>query len=546
LKKEDKGSFERMNALNQFLSEHRSCMRRATELNQEKSGTKQNGAYSQPQFENKNPSHRAATDDFTIATRIFAAVRQLLSPIMRRTILEMFNSAPWRFLAPACLFCMGWMASQFLRGRSIGNLIDSLFKAHSEIKGDSNFANAPPALTALLFLPIMFAFLEWLFNVLWDFCIMKAKTALIVDGRTRYFRSLLAQPLEFHAGISSAELAARIISDSEAIDEAIVYAPCHLLRGVFTLIIAAYIISIDPWLFALGLVLRLPWLLQFVEYAITVVANYELLETNASNAAQAHANEVLASVVTVQACTAEDEETENFKNHLKNVARIAATGSVVACGLRNVENGLTLASEIIILAYGVSRVHSGQITFGVFMALKVHMEMFISQFNFFEKAYVVIKRASVQSSRMFHFQDIYASSVVSPETRTRSILHHRAASSFPATEAPIIEFSHVFFSYPALTQPDEARMPVVLSDVSFSVPRGSSTAILGASGSGKSSIGKLILQFYTPSSGTVYIHGVACRGYDSTRRARELVSWVDQASALLSYESNLKSHDRLL
>jgi ABC-type multidrug transport system fused ATPase/permease subunit len=518
-----------MDIVNQFLSEHRSCMRRARELTQEKSEAKQN-AHFQPQFENKNPAHRAATDDLPVVSRIINAMRQLLTPSMRRTVLEMFTNAPFRFLVPACVFCMAWMASQFFRGRAIGSLIDSLFEGKSQFAKDSSSSEAPSLLTDMLPLPIFFAFLEWLFNVLWDFCTMKAKTALFVNGRTRYFRSLLAQPLEFHSRTSSAELSARLISDSEAIDEAIVYAPCHLLRGIFTLIIAAYIISTDPWLFILGLSLRLPWLLQFVEYAITVVTNYELLESNACNIAQAHANEVFASIGTVQACTAEDEETENFKSHLECVSKLADTGSVVGCGLRNVENGLTLASEIIILAYGVSRVQNGQITFGVFMALKSHMEMFISQFNFFEKAYVAIKRASVQSSRLFHFCDCYASSVELPPPKPASVKkNHPAADCDSALQTPVLEFSHVSFSYPALSQLDEARMPVVLSDVSFSVPRRSTTAILGASGSGKSSIAKLILQFYQPSSGSVYLHGVACQGSASAQRTRELVSWVDQA-----------------
>jgi ABC-type multidrug transport system fused ATPase/permease subunit len=350
-----------IDAIRRLISDHRACMLQARLLNQDKAGTKPSAVDTRAQFQNKNPAHRAANDDSTILHRIFNSISQLLSPSMRRAVSEMFTKAPWHFILPACSFCVMWMASQFLRGRAIGNLIDVLFSRHLHSTGASASVAAsiaPLSLQDLLALPILFAFLEWLFNVLWDFFMLKAKTSLIVSGRTQYFRALLSRPLEFHSGISSGELAARLISDSEAIDEAIVYAPCHLLRGIFTIFVAAYIIATDPWMFGIGLALRLPWLLQFVEYAITVVANYELLESNASNIAQAHANEVFSSVVTVQACTAEEEETLRFKQHLEKVSRIAETGSVVACGLRNVENGLTLASEIVILAYGVSRVYA--------------------------------------------------------------------------------------------------------------------------------------------------------------------------------------------
>jgi ABC-type multidrug transport system fused ATPase/permease subunit len=521
-----------MDAFRRFLSEHRACMLQAKMLSHEKADAKPSAADAHVQFTNKNPAHRAASDDLTIMGRIVAAISQLLSPSMRRAISEMFTKAPWNFILPACMFCTAWMAAQFMRGRATGNLIDILFKSHEFLSRDSAptaTSLAPPSLRHLLTMPILCAFLEWIFNVLWDFFMLKAKTSLIVSGRTRYFRSLLAQPLAFHSGIGSGELAARLTSDSEAIDEAIVYAPCHLLRGIFTLLVAAYIISIDPWLFALGLGLRLPWLLQFVEYAITVVSNYELLESNASNVAQAHANEVFSSIVTVKACTAEEEETQHFRRHLESVSRIAETGSVVACGLRNVENGLTLASEIVILAYGVSRVYNGQITFGVFMALKVHMEMFVSQFNFFEKAYVAVKRASVQSARMFHFYDVHAASYQSTNDSTTVPKSSKGRGLSLAAELPILEFSKVCFSYPKLpSQLKTGEMPIVLSDISFSVRRRSLTAMLGASGSGKSSIGKLLLQFYQPASGAVYFDGAACGGPDSSRRVRSRVSWVDQ------------------
>ena len=523
-----------MRALSKLISDHRACMRQANEFNHAKAGEKPKGMPPQTQFVNKNPAHRAASDNLSIAGRITTAASDLVSQSMRRAIVEMFNNAPWPFIIPACGFCMAWMLAQFLRGRAIGNLIDILFKSQTNFNIDpapNSPSVTPPSLKDMLTLPILFALLEWLFNVLWDFFSLKAKTSLIVNGRTRYFRALLSQPLEFHSGISSAELAARLISDSEAIDDAIVHAPCHLLRGVFTLVVAGYIIYVDPWLFILGLALRLPWLLQFVEYAITVVSNYELLEGNASNIAQAHANEVFASIVTVQACTAEGDEEHRFKGHMQDVSRIAETGSVVACGLRNVENGLTLASEIVILAYGVTRVFNGHITFGVFMALKAHMEMFVSQFNFFEKSYVAVRRASIQSARMFHFYDLHAAFEAAKTQSFTSITSDTSSChSAPASDkTPIVEFANVSFSYPNTTPQFYGNsMPVVLSDVSFSVQRQSLTAIMGASGSGKSSIGKLLLQFYSPSSGAVYLNSSVCKVPDSAFKMREIVSWVDQ------------------
>jgi ABC-type multidrug transport system fused ATPase/permease subunit len=173
------------------------------------------------------------------------------------------------------------------------------------------------------------------------------------------------------------------------------------------------------------------------------------------------------------------------------------------------------------------------------MALKAHMEMFVSQFNFFEKCYVAIKRASVQSARMFHFYDLHAASLESSNNSQTPIADSlqtlpKVRTAPASVECPILEFSHVSFSYPKSTlEYEEAPCPVVLSDVSFAVQRRSLTALLGASGSGKSSVGKLLLQFYMPASGAVYLDGNVCRDANSTRRVRDTVAWVDQVIAAI-------------
>lgn len=88
-----------------------------------------------------------------------------------------------------------------------------------------------------------------------------------------------------------------------------------------------------------------------------------------------------------------------------------------------------------------------------------------------------------------------------------------------------VALTHVTFRY-------GNRKPV-LKDVSFTIPAGKKVALVGASGSGKSTIAKLLLKYYEPEEGEISIDGVDIAEYcnDSLRKA---ISYVPQAIELFS------------
>lgn len=86
-----------------------------------------------------------------------------------------------------------------------------------------------------------------------------------------------------------------------------------------------------------------------------------------------------------------------------------------------------------------------------------------------------------------------------------------------------LEFSQVSFSYPG--------MPEVLTDISFTVKRGTVTALVGSTGAGKTTIGNLIARFWEPDSGTVFLDGHAIPDLDPEHYASR-ISFVFQETVL--------------
>jgi ATP-binding cassette subfamily B protein len=112
-----------------------------------------------------------------------------------------------------------------------------------------------------------------------------------------------------------------------------------------------------------------------------------------------------------------------------------------------------------------------------------------------------------------------------------------AAPTAAAPQAPLIEFDHVGFSYG-----NEA----VLHDVSLRVPRGATIAVVGATGSGKSTLMKLLTRLYEVGSGAIRIDGVDVRAL-SKSELRHRVTVVSQDATLLSgtIGDNLRLNDRV-
>ena len=96
----------------------------------------------------------------------------------------------------------------------------------------------------------------------------------------------------------------------------------------------------------------------------------------------------------------------------------------------------------------------------------------------------------------------------------------------PATRARAVEFRDVWFSYPGARD-----RGWVLQDISFRVERGSSLAIVGATGSGKSTLVDLIVRTYDPDRGAVLIDGVDLRQL-SLQELRRAVGFVPQETFL--------------
>ncbi len=130
---------------------------------------------------------------------------------------------------------------------------------------------------------------------------------------------------------------------------------------------------------------------------------------------------------------------------------------------------------------------AGTMTVGDFTLVNLYMIQLAQPLNFFGFVYRNIKQALVDIEKMFDLME------VEPEIKDKP-------GALPlAVNGGEVRFEHVTFAY-------DPRRPI-LKDVSFTVPPGKMTAFVGATGSGKSTIGRLLFRYYDVSGGSISVDG---------------------------------------
>ena len=174
-------------------------------------------------------------------------------------------------------------------------------------------------------------------------------------------------------------------------------------------------------------------------------------------------------------------------------------------------NGVTL----IIIWVGAHRIAESAMQIGDMMAFMQYAIQIIFSFLMISMMFIFIPRAAVSAERIAEVLET-PESVVDPQTPKR----------FDPDKKGLVEFRNVNFRYHGAEED-------ALSDITFTAKPGQTTAIIGPTGSGKSTIASLMLRFYDVSSGQVVIDGADVRDV-TQKELRAKIGYVPQKGVLLS------------
>ncbi len=185
-------------------------------------------------------------------------------------------------------------------------------------------------------------------------------------------------------------------------------------------------------------------------------------------------------------------------------------------------NGLSL----LIIWVGAHQVAQSSMQVGDMMAFLQYAMMIVMSFLMMSIMFIMVPRASVSAGRVAEVLE--SSSIINDP---------KDAKQFDSTICGVVEFKNVSFRYPGAEED-------VLCDVSFATKPGQTTAFIGSTGSGKSTIVNLILRFYDATGGNILVDGADVKEV-TQYELRNKIGYVPQQSVLFSgtIESNLRYAD---
>lgn len=233
--------------------------------------------------------------------------------------------------------------------------------------------------------------------------------------------------------------------------------------------------------------------------------------------------EALTGMLVIRAFGTQRNEEKKFEKANTDFTRtnlfVSRVMAIMMPTMMLVMNGIML----LIIWVGAHQIELGKMQVGNMMAFIQYTMQIIMAFLMISMVSIVLPRALVSVSRI--------SEIINSKG---TITDPEKSSEFNKDLKGTVEFKNVSFKYPGAE--DE-----VLSDISFIAKAGETTAFIGSTGSGKSTLINLIPRFYDVSEGQILVDGVDIRDV-SQHDLREKIGYVPQKGVLFSgtIESNLK------
>ncbi len=378
---------------------------------------------------------------------------------------------------------------------------------------DGQGLGAGGLLNVMIAAMLAFALVDALFTFLGGLLTASIGQRVVHRLRVRIFDHIQRLSISFHKTSRAGDLSARLTSDIQAIQDMVSSGLNTLLTNALSIGGILVVVALVNWRFALLMIGATP-LLLFVgsSYRRRIRAATKQLR-KIEGQVGATAQEKISAIQVVQAFANEDDEVRQFAQQTRQSLSAGLTISRLQSELSPLVDLVGVIALAAIVWLGAREVIAGRVTLGELVLFTTYFRSILSPIRQLSKLSTQFSKASASAERI---QDILD---VQPDVR--DLPGARSARKLRGE----VTFEDVWFGYDHNTP--------VLRGINENVKPGMHVALVGATGSGKSTLMSLIPRFHDPQAGRVLIDGIDVRRF-TLRSLRDQISLVLQEPVLFN------------
>lgn len=344
------------------------------------------------------------------------------------------------------------------------------------------------------------AFLQYIFQ----YATSWLGQCVVRDLRVGIFKHITSLRLRYFDRTPVGNSITRTISDMETINTVFSQGVITMIADILTLVVVLGIMFYTSWKLTLACLLTLPFLVATSYYfQKNVKKSFQDVRTQVARM-NSFLQERITGMRIVQIFNAEQQEGEKFREVNRDYTKANLDSVFYYAVFYAVVEIIAAATLGLMIWWGARGVIADEVTMGSLVAFPIYLNMLFNPIRTLADRFNTLQMGLVAAERVFALLD-------DPENLEQNGTYK------PSELKGEVDFEKVWFAY--------NEEEYVLKDVSFHINPGETLAIVGATGSGKSTIINILNRFYEIQKGAIKVDGVDIREYDlySLRRRVALV-----------------------
>lgn len=311
--------------------------------------------------------------------------------------------------------------------------------------------------------------------------------------RQALFGKLQKLPISYFDTRSHGEVMSRLTNDIDNVSVVVSQSTTQLMSGVITIVGSLVMMLILSPVLTLASLITVPLVYGLTRTITKQTRSLFKEQQQQLGKLNGHIEETISGIQVVKAFNHEDQSIEDFERVNDRLVEVGLKAQIRSGFLMPIMNVINNLGFVAVAVVGGALAVNEWITVGVIASFLSYSRQFGRPLNDIANIYNLLQSGVAGAERVFEVLD-----------ESEEVADVSEATELSDTKGHVV-FSNVSFGY----RPD---VPI-LKNISFEAPAGSSTALIGPTGAGKTTIVNLLTRFYDVTGGTIYIDGQDIRKY---------------------------------